>query len=45
MNQVTKREAKKAVQEAKFQTYDELYGKLGTQNGENNIQKHAETNN
>ena len=40
---LAKKEAKKAVQEAKLKAYDELYSKLGMKDGENNIYKLAHT--
>jgi hypothetical protein len=40
---VAKKEAKKVVQEAKYKAYDELYSKLGTNDGEKNIYKLAKT--
>ncbi len=40
---VAKREEKKVVQEAKCNTYDELYSELGAKDGENNIYKLVKT--
>jgi hypothetical protein len=40
---VAKREAKKVVQEARFNAYDELYEKLGMKDGQKNIYKLDET--
>jgi hypothetical protein len=40
---VAKREAKKVVQEARFNAYDELYEMLGMKDGQKNIYKLDET--